>query len=53
MKTMVANLLPTVEGRQVRPPYDEEPFLAAEQAGFGGRVVRCPPIQDSPGKGVG
>ena len=53
MKTMVADLLPAVEGRQVRPPDDEEPLLATEQAGFGGRVPRCPPVQNAPGNGVG
>ena len=49
MKAMVADLLPAVEGRQVGPPDDEEPLLAAEHAGLGPRVVRCPPVQDSPG----
>ena len=53
MKAMVSNFVPAVEDRHVGPQDEEETLLAAEQAGFGYRVVRCPPVQDLPGNGVG
>ena len=53
METRHANLLSSIEGGQVRSSDDEEPLLAAQHALLGGRVVGGPPVQDSPGNGVG